>query len=253
MVYNKNLVAVIKQSSNNLREHRDSNGNDTVYIPYGSEYSILLKNMNTVKALVTVEVDGREAIKDLIIRPNKSVELERFFENDMNTGHKFKYVQKTDDIKNYRGDKPEDGIIRITYQFKSQNEYFYKTYPDIFYDGWPNKTDKWPYTGGFNTTAYYRNNTLRSCNYNNVNVSQPINDEGITVEGEYSNQSFTYGDIGTLNPEVHCINIQLKGYYPNKGEVKRPVTTKTKLKCDYCGKSNLSKNKFCSNCGACLV
>lgn len=252
MVFNRNLVAVIKQGNNNLREYRDSNQNDTVYIPYGSEYSILLKNLNTVKALVTVEVDGREAIRDLIVHSNRSVELERFFENDMNSGHKFKFIEKTDDIKKYRGDKPEDGIVRITYQFESKFNSW-----DINWLHATNirdKIDKWPYKGGVNTTTYYGSNTLRSYNYSsNVNVSQPVNDEGITVEGDYSNQSFTYGDIGTLDSEVHCINIQLKGYYPNKGEVKRPVTTKTKLKCNYCGKSNLGKNKFCSNCGACLV
>ncbi|MFW6002642.1 MAG: hypothetical protein ACOCQD_04815, partial [archaeon] len=137
MVFNMNLVAVVKQNNNNLREYRDSNGNDIVYIPYGSEYSILLKNLNTVKALATVEVDGREAIKDLIIHPNRSVELERFFENDMNAGHKFKFIEKTDDIKRHRGDKPEDGIVRITYQFESKfnsldGGYWHKRWPSIW-------------------------------------------------------------------------------------------------------------------------
>ncbi|MFW6046527.1 MAG: zinc-ribbon domain-containing protein [Candidatus Woesearchaeota archaeon] len=263
MVFNQNLVAVIKHNGRVLRETR--NENDAVHLPFGSEYSVLIKNLNTVKALVNVEIDGREAISGLIVNPNEDVELERFFENDLSKGHKFKFIEKSDDIKEYRGDKIEDGIVRITYQFESKftsldGGYWHKRWPsiwdkpDIYF---ADKIDKCPYKsiGGFDhTTYYYGNDTLRSYNYtSNGNVSQPVNDEGITVEGGYSSQSFTYGNIGILNPEVYCINIQLKGYYPNKGKVKKPVTTKTKFKCDYCGKTNRSNNKFCPNCGAALI
>ena len=280
MVFNANLVAVIKHKGRILRETRVNTGssitNDRVYIPFGAEYSILLKNLHTRKALVTVEIDGREAISDLIVHPNSNVELERFFEGNMNKGHKFKFIEKTDDIREYRGDKVEDGIIRITYQFE-QPSYWYKTTPNIWdlnidSNPWWPKRKKWGelYDGdliwedtsktvlGSSTPTYTNINSfvdnqqmqdqIRSFNY----CSQE-NEDGITVEGDYSNQSFSYGHIDALDPEVYCINIEMKGHQPNKGPVKKPVTVKTKLKCDYCGKMNRSRNKFCPNCGAALI
>ena len=44
MVYNEKLVASVKCNGKVLREDKD-----TVYLPFGSEYSILLKNMNITK------------------------------------------------------------------------------------------------------------------------------------------------------------------------------------------------------------
>lgn len=263
MVFNQNLVAVIKSKGKILRE--TGNNNDTVYIPFGSEYSILLKNLNTVKALVNVEVDGREAISGLIVHPNSDVELERFFEGDMKKGHKFKFIEKTDDIKEHRGDKPEDGIVRITYQFEAQ-------FCNFQFNQWTyfDNSDKvWPRPDGFNGTSggpeYYGGSTLRSntfgdsisnysCNVeSNVESFNNMNDEGITVEGNYSEQSFVHGSIGTLEGKEHCINIQLKGHFSQKEKVKKPLTTKMKMSCNYCGKRNFSKNKFCPNCGAALI
>lgn len=291
MVFNQNLVAVIKNKGQILRETRSDN--DTVYIPFGSEYSILLKNLNTVKALVNVEVDGREAISELIVHPNSDVELERFFEDDMNKGHKFKFVEKTENIRNYRGDKIEDGIIRITYRFENKT-YINKIDPcpwktlhpwtpwriDDYYERWsfPGGTRHYKYyvndigyevfdssnDGNTRSATFTNTNSDISCygldntkmwsqEINNNNRLNQINDDGITVEGNYSNQSFVRGNIGMLEPHTYCINIQLKGYFPNKGEVKTPLTTKIKIQCEYCGKRNFGKNKFCSECGSCLV
>lgn len=260
MVFNQNLVAVIKNRGRILRE--TGNNNDVVYIPYGSEYSILLKNLNTVKALVDVEVDGREAISDLIVRPNSSVELERFFEGDMNKGHKFKFIEKTDRIRDHRGDKVEDGIIRITYQFELPNYWYTYT---ISGNNWPNDFPQkrawndWGSTDGGTTLGINHNQTTYTSNNNlgdqirSFNCSNQVNEDGITVEGDYSDQSFVHGNIGPIDPELHCINIELKGHKPNKGPVTKPITVKTKLKCDYCGKMNRSRSKFCSECGAALI
>lgn len=285
MVFNANLVAVIKHKGRILRETRGNGNsitNDRVFIPFGAEYTVLLKNLHTKKALVTVEIDGREAISDMIVHPNSSAELERFFESDMNKGHKFKFIEKTDDIRNHRGDKVEDGIVRITYQFE-QPEFWYR----IYSKSWPNWPDtdlpekRWPYifyepfgnfvgssgdgttlgnTSGPNCDIYSNNSVDHSQTFDNladqvrsVNYCSQVNEDGITVEGDYSNQSFTYGNIGALEPEVHCINIEMKGHKPNKGPVQKPVTVKTKLKCDYCGRMNRSRDKFCPNCGAALI
>lgn len=269
MVFNANLVAVIKHNGKILRETRGKHNaitNDRVYIPFGAEYTVLLKNLNTKKALVNVEIDGREAISDLIVHPNKSVELERFFEGDMGKGHKFKFIEKTDKIREHRGDKVEDGIVRITYQFEaSMMGYKYFTYGNYTIDPfdnpwhqrWPSFWDRWPNDhttiGSTNNATFTSNNSNLADQVRSINYSNQVNEDGITVEGDYSNQSFVHGDIGALDPEVHCINIEMKGHKPNKGPVEKPVTVKTKLKCDYCGRMNRSKHKFCPECGAALV
>ena len=48
MMYESKLAAAIKVNGKVLREFNK----DTVYIPFGSEYSILLKNLNTKRAIV---------------------------------------------------------------------------------------------------------------------------------------------------------------------------------------------------------
>jgi len=266
MVFNANLVAVINSNGKVLKETRE-NDNNIVFMPFGNEYSIMLKNLNAVKALVDVEIDGRSAISGLIIYPNSSVELERFFENNMSKGHKFKFIEKTDDIKNYRGDKVEDGIIRISYRFEENpiTHYWWNTYRT----SWPGEpkfilgfdtNENYTMTTGDvtnNINAYYSNmvtenpEEIRSVK-NNVYLDS-LNDEGITVEGNESKQSFTYEDIEQLESTEHVINIQLKGQYPTKGEVKKPLTVNKKIQCKYCGKSSKSNCKFCSNCGAALI
>ena len=45
MVYKSNFVAVVKTNGTILREKGESN--DEVYLPFGNEYSLLLKNKNS--------------------------------------------------------------------------------------------------------------------------------------------------------------------------------------------------------------
>lgn len=286
MVYNQNLVAVVKSGGKITRECREK-GSNTVYIPFGSEYSILIKNLNTVKALVNIEVDGREVIKGLIVNPNSNVEVERFFGNDMNKGYKLKFIEKTHEIKDFRGDKIDDGIIRIAYQFENPKVTYWYGSTDIrnvlksnvhgggilrddnnfenkYFGGLLNIGPKF-YDGGFGpigsdniggSATTFSNNTAHNNSF--VDMNQMLNcsvqePEGITVEGNDSNQSFTYGYIGILESTHHCINIVLKGHYNDKKEVKEPVTVKKKIQCNYCGRKYKSNNRFCPNCGARLL
>ena len=116
MMYNQKLVASIKVKGKILREFKD-----TVYIPFASEYSILLKNLNTVRAIVNVYIDGENAVPGgLVIDPGQSVDLERWIKNgNLTEGNRFKFVERTAAIENGpRGIKEEDGLIRVEYQFE---------------------------------------------------------------------------------------------------------------------------------------
>ena len=115
-MYNQKLVASIKSKGKVLREFKD-----TVYIPFASEYSILLKNLNTTRAVVNVFIDGENAVPGgLVIDPGRTVDLERWIKNgNLSEGNKFKFIERTQAIEDGpRGIKLEDGLVRIEYQFE---------------------------------------------------------------------------------------------------------------------------------------
>ena len=158
MMYNQKLVASIKANGKVLREFKDN-----VYIPFASEYSILLKNLNTVRAVVNVFIDGENAVPGgLVIDPGRSVDLERWIKNgNLTEGNKFKFIERTAAIEDGpRGIKQEDGLVRIEYQFEIPR-------PVI------STSDIWGVTGAAagssiwgNTGAYYGTNMPRSFSVN---------------------------------------------------------------------------------------
>jgi len=113
MMFNNKLVACIKSNGKVLREFKD-----VIYIPFGSEYSIYLKNLNSVRAEVNISIDGKDVCPDgLVINANSEVNIERFIK-DLNTGNRFKFIERTGNIENHRGIQAEDGLIRISFKFE---------------------------------------------------------------------------------------------------------------------------------------
>jgi ribosomal protein L32 len=245
-MYKNNFVAVIKCDGHILREQ-----GGTVYLPFGKEYSVLLKNKDARRALVEVEVDGENVLSGhkLVMNGNETQEVIGFM-RDMKKSNRFKFIKKTRDIQKYRGDRLDDGLVRITYQFEK---------PPVL-----NLVFPYPYTRTFGpdthndwTTSSHsgRNKSFSySCNYNTtLRSSAPAVDEGITVKGNQVSQNYQYGNIGLLDPETHTIILHLKGARATtKKLIKQPLTVKSKLKCETCGKRNRSTNKFCFNCGTYL-
>jgi hypothetical protein len=116
MMYQSKLVASLKANGRILREFKD-----TVYIPFGSEYSFLIKNLNTTRALVNVFIDGEDVIEGgLVLNAGQEVDLERYVKNgNLKAGNKFKFIERTAAIENGpRGTKLEDGLVRIEFQFE---------------------------------------------------------------------------------------------------------------------------------------
>ena len=295
MVYHEKFIAVVKCRGKILRERKDDS--TTVYMPFGEEYSILFKNLNSFKALVSVSIDGADVLDGhrLIVNPNSTLELERFVRN-LKQGNKFKFIRKTEKISNHRGDFVDDGIIRIEYQFEAPvTTIFPYAYPVYYRNGFTcvppsivcgtslNSSNSAYYgsvttdsvanttIGAYNTqisnstsNAIYNNSTLtsnsssptKSANFvNNVNeLSKPLEDEGITVNGSISNQEFNVGCIGALELNKYVITLKLKVTDRKfEKEIKAPLTVKTKISCDSCGTKNKSTASFCSDCGTALT
>lgn len=232
-MYKDNFVVAVKCNDNILREH-----GSTVYLPFNTNYSILLKNKDSRKALVTIEIDGEDVLNHhgLIMSGNDSHELKGFM-RDMNLTNRFKFINKTKEIQDYRGDKIDDGLLRVTYNFvappvKSYEPKYLFSYGDCRIKG----------------DTVYRAGAVSCCS------SAPAIDEGITVKGESISQSYNYGNIGNLSSEKHVIILQLKGRTKiKKTTVKKPLTVVNKIRCETCGRKNKSSNKFCYNCGTCLA
>ena len=133
MMYQSKLVASLKANGKILREFKD-----TVYIPFGSEYSFLLKNLHTQRALVNIFIDGNNVVEGgLVIDPGREVDLERYIKNgNLSEGNRFKFIERTAAIEDGpRGVKLEDGLIRIEFQYEQPrpvlniNNDFFKQYP----------------------------------------------------------------------------------------------------------------------------
>ena len=115
-MYGNKLATAIKVNGKVLREFKD-----TVYIPFGSEYSILVKNLNTTRAVVNIFLDGEDVVPGgLVIDPGREVDLERWVKNgNLSEGNRFKFIERTASIENGpRGIKLEDGLVRLEYQFE---------------------------------------------------------------------------------------------------------------------------------------
>lgn len=122
-MYNNKLVCSVKVNGKILRE-KILDGNSTVLIPFGSEYSLIFKNLAGRNAVVHVEIDGRDinsAKQGFYLQAGNTMEVEGF-EKNYKTERKFKFIQKTDEISDFRGDKIDDGMIRVTWQFEKEKQ-----------------------------------------------------------------------------------------------------------------------------------
>ena len=121
-MYQSKLVASLKANGKILREFKD-----TVYVPFGSEYSFLLKNLHTQRALVNIFIDGENVVEGgLVLDPGREVDLERYVKNgNLSAGNKFKFIERTSAIEDGpRGVKMEDGLIRIEFQYEQPRPVF---------------------------------------------------------------------------------------------------------------------------------
>ena len=245
MVFKDNFVAAIKCDGKILREI-----DGVVRLPFGSEYSILLKNLDSRRVVVSIDIDG-ENVTDgkLLLDGNSSFELKGKIK-DLKVDKKFKFIEKTEDIVKERGERIDDGIIRIEYQYEDGKWYIYdwnKYYKPYWKINWYSPVEcKYTWNG------YYIKCSSSGFSYLCCSDYSTVNDEGITVDGSDTDQQFTTKDAPILEQTKHVITIKLKGK-TTEGPIKVPVTTREKIKCKTCGKTSKSSFKYCPHCGTRLV
>ena len=278
-MYNQKLVAAIKSNGKILREFGES-----VYVPFGTEYSILLKNLHDRRVVARVYIDGVDVTAGgLVIGARKEIDFERSLANgSMDKGNKFKFIERSGSVEEHRGIKLEDGLVRVEYEFEH-------VYPKVtsfttthttgpWYDNNPLRGVTHFGTACGSATSVAGGSTMnysvdsiprsatkskskgkaRSVNSNeevytaSVQCSAPANETGVTVNGSKSEQKFTMADWFPTESETHTIVLNLFGETEDNKVIREPITTKTKQECTSCGRKEKASASFCSKCGTAL-
>jgi hypothetical protein len=226
-------------------------------------------------------VDGHEIVVD----PNTSMELEGFM-HGVTVCSRFKFIHKTKEIAEYRGDRIDDGIVRVEFRFEKKVEttehvvhhthvhdypWWHWNWYEPYYPTYPPRP-----TVIYSDNTRYTNNLIGSagsfascssdqstsgglhvpeptasafCNFAAPTPS-PNPDEGITVQGSGMHQEFAPVYVGEMETDSTVITIRLVGVDTSGKWVKDSVTIKDKLKCPTCGKISGSDSLFCNRCGA---
>ena len=197
-MYANKMAVAIKTNGRVLRENKD-----TVYCPFGAEYSILLKNLNTVRALVNVYIDGENQTPGgLVLNAHQEVDLQRSIKNgNLTEGNCFKFIERTGAVENHRGIKLEDGIVRIEYQFEMPR--MSVSIADTFWkdESWKQKIGGHPYTSG----GHYGdlvNNTYGTAGA----MSRSINVNGMLRSADYSSGETMKAQATSATTEYFATN-----------------------------------------------
>lgn len=264
-MYKDRFVVAVKVGGSILREK-----NGVVYLPFGSEYSLLLKNLESRKSSIKISIDGQDVMNghSILLAPNSSIDLERFVES-MDRGNRFKFIQKTKEIVDHRGDRVDDGIVRVEFAFEQVTKHVnviehmdHCHHHHHHHDYYPYRP-YWPYSPYWvwtSTLGDIPHITYSSCETKGmssgnvtcfVNQSSPLPDEGITVRGSESRQCFHEGYIGVLDPS-EVIIIRLRGEGSVGVNVEKPLTVNERVKCSSCGRALLFGANFCEKCGTAI-
>ena len=266
MTYKEKFVTVIKCRGKIMREY-----GSTVRIPFGSEYSIYMKNLHTRRAVVDVSVDGDDTLdgKQVVLDAGSTLNLKGFMKGTR-VRKKFRFINKTKEISRYRGDRIDDGIVRVEFRFEKKHIIYWepptpitpKTYsPDWEGTNWPSafrghRINDPNSTGGdcsymknyeYSATAHKGHDTQVMCSFTDGSIISK-SEEGITVKGSETNQQFAYTTVGALEPTSEVIVIKLVGKNKYGRGIRKPITTKTKITCPTCGRRWRSSMKYCGNC-----
>jgi len=259
MHYDKFVVAV-KAGSKFLR---DEDG--VVRLPFGTDYNLYLKNLNSRDAVVSVSIDGKDVLggNKLVIRANYSGDLLGFMEGD-SVKNAFRFIELTKQLEERLGYSPEDSLIRVEVTYRKEkpiqqivdlvykyNPWDYQPRPHIWYTDYYTSVNK-PIDRNV-TVSCYASACLDGGNIGSTkNTSFSTSDVGITVKGQECNQDFSTTYINDLEDQSHVLVLRLSGYKEDKSKIEKVVGTQEKLECPTCGIKNDNKSKFCVNCGTFL-
>jgi hypothetical protein len=271
MMFAHNFVLAVKVDGKILREDKN-----LVTLPFGSEYSLLLKNLESRRAQAKITVDGVDATDGgrLVIAPNDSLELERFIhQGNWSEGNRFRFIERTEQIEEHRGIGAEDGLVRVEFWIEKEIprppklEYYKGPSPRTRMSmsgstrsrslgGQQVNSTRGDYRGGIQGQSMSRSFDsmfdVGEATATMDSASNAISDAGITVPGSYSGQRFQLVAGFPVEAQSHVICLQLRGEILGEPVIKA-VTTRHIRECKVCGtKHKGARAKFCSQCSTAL-
>jgi len=119
-MYANKFVACIMVDDEVVREVRKDDA-DLVYLPFGTDYQIRLKNLDYRRAVVSISIDGDDVLDGsrLVLESNSTTDLKGFLDSKTNKARNaFRFIEKTERVSKHRGDHVDDGLVRIEVQFE---------------------------------------------------------------------------------------------------------------------------------------
>lgn len=272
-MYTSNFIMVVVVDGKIQRESH----NGVLAIPFGSEFSIRLKNKNSKRAIAKLSIDG-ENVGDFIIEANSHWDIERSVHNDK----KFCFASieseaAYDEGKNDFSPKDFHGLIECKFALEANSYYNPTLVIGDGINGWYQKPWNWnqPYYEPWNwNQPYYGSHTIRglgggyscsngtsksqslnginpqyscnnaslqgSCLSNSFNCSLDFNmplEAGVVVEGSQSSQTFQ-STYFKDDGVFTTLRIKLKGYNANQ------ITTQERVALQ---QFQMQKNPFTQN------
>jgi len=228
--------------------------NREIAIPFGSEYKIRLKNKNNRSCAARVFIDGKKVSNkgDFVINAGGSVDLERFVDRSLTDGKKFKFVS----LDHPDVDDPtsgDNGLIKVEFRLAKQPNGI-KILPNYWEHG-EGTGDVWPIGGvkwfsmdvdsaGSMKSKGISDNISYTCNY--VGCSSSV-EQGATIEGSQSNQSFHNVDLDIEEFPSAILTLKIVGLRES-GSVEISDRKPHKF-CTGCGARIKREARYCSECG----
>lgn len=252
-MFKQNTVISIRVGKNFLPD------NDSIIkIPFGSEYSILIKNLNNSPINVRMFIDGIQngQEKGFVIKEKDSLELNSFFISN----NAFKFINKSKELNERRNENIEDSLIRFEVDIlkENKNNISLKDFNDLIkktkinpnpYEKEKSHEKPWEFPKvNLNEHPFLpeRKNILGG-NYNPyeqvfcTNSVVNYSNEGITVPGNKVEQQEINNFIESnyIKESSFCFIFKLEGI------VESLDLKKEKKSCTVCGKSYKSKFNYC--------
>lgn len=241
-----------------------------VYLPFNSTYEIYLKNTVAKTALVTIRVDDKLVIDNLLVYGYTSTTIKRFHEGNNSAGHSLRFIPFTDDIKQHRGEKASDGKLKVTWKYEDNTvkiEPYIPATPSPWWPKYPWDREVPPWNGPvwINTNKVYCGTGVYGqqgphasqcysqsfANASDISFLRSVSldcdaDKGITTTGAPLEQTFTEVD-DHINWEWKTHEIILKMFGADRALKKR-------VQCEMCGTTvNVKQGPYCPKCGTYLL
>jgi len=208
------FILTVLKDNNPVREF-----NGKVAIPFDTEYKLRLKNNNHRRCSATVWIDGAKAseIGNFIINGNDRLDLERFLNESLTEGKRFKFVPldhpDVDDPS-----RAKNGIVKVEFRLEKlqqimPKEWHWERGGILILDGRGTTITEDMFRNGFTsdsltiTTLDFNHNLLTGTDGSSTSTLCSTASAGATIPGSYSRQSFYKIDF---DGEDEVVTVQLK-------------------------------------------